>query len=111
MTNAWFYQFEIFQQRPEPGYIVTSPLTATIEPLVEYLPDMMEEIMQALVVAPDTIVLPVPSQLLALSLSKGWFSFANSTGFGKWQWVLHHAAKLTNAALYFLREVRRWRTL
>ena len=59
MTNAWFYQPEVFQQRPEPGYIVTSLLTAAVEPLVEYLSDMVKEIMQALVVAPDTIVLPV----------------------------------------------------
>jgi hypothetical protein len=45
MTNAWFYQPEIFQQRPEPGYVVASLLTAAIEPLVEYFPDRMEEIM------------------------------------------------------------------
>jgi hypothetical protein len=59
MTNAWFYQPEVFQQRPESGCIVTSLLATAVEPLVEYLPDMMEIIMQAVIVAPDTVVLPV----------------------------------------------------
>lgn len=63
MTNAWFYQLEVFQQRPETGYVVTSPLTAAVEPLVEYFPDMMKIIMQAVIVAPDTVVLPVSPQL------------------------------------------------
>jgi hypothetical protein len=45
MTNAWFYQSEIFQQRPEPGYVVTSLLATAVEPLVEYLPGRVEEIM------------------------------------------------------------------
>jgi hypothetical protein len=64
MTDAWFYQLEIFQQRPEPGYVVTSLLATAVEPFVEYLPTMMEEIMQTLIIAPDTVVLLVSPQLL-----------------------------------------------
>jgi hypothetical protein len=63
MTNVWFYQPEIFRQRPEPGCIVTALPAATVEPLVEDFPGMMKVIMQTLVVAPDTIVLPVSPQL------------------------------------------------
>jgi hypothetical protein len=59
-----FISLKIFQQRPESCYVVTSLLATAVEPFVEYLPDMMEEIVQILIIPPDTVVLLVSPQLV-----------------------------------------------
>ena len=63
MTDTWSYQLEVIQQRPKPSPTVTVPLAAAIEALVENSLDMMKVIIQALIIASDTVVLPVSSQL------------------------------------------------
>ena len=63
MTNAWFGQFEVFNQCLEPCPRIASPLTATVKPLQENRLGEVKIVAHTLVVAPDTVIIPVPPQL------------------------------------------------
>ena len=63
MTNAWFRQFEIVEQRIETLLVVAFPLAAPVEPLEQNDFDLIKIIAHSVAVASDTVIIPVSPQL------------------------------------------------
>ena len=61
MTYMGFDEWKVFKQLFKPCPIITVLLTAPIEPFKQYPFDMMIIIHHTLVIASNTVVIPVPS--------------------------------------------------
>jgi hypothetical protein len=64
MTDMRFYYPKVLEQFTKACPRITFMLAAPVELLEQYPDDMIKIISQTFIVAPETVIVPVPAQLL-----------------------------------------------
>ena len=64
MTNAGFGQVKVINQGNKPCPVVAASLTTPVKPFKQNPFNVLQVVIQAFIVATDTVIIPVPSQLL-----------------------------------------------
>ncbi len=64
MTNTGFGQVKVINQGNKPPPVVAASLTTPVKPLKQNTFNVLQVVIQAFIVASDTVIIPVPLQLL-----------------------------------------------